>query len=114
MKIQNYGDLRNFKYEKEELLTWKAYDFGPGRLIPWKSLYAKHPGMTNVSLDEGQSFFNSEIRQLSKKNYQDPKITVDSDNQPSLFVLKNGVAMTPSLLQILSFTWTLACMISKQ
>ena len=42
--------------------------------------------MTNISLDEGQSFFNSEIRQLSKKNYQDPKITVDSDNQPSLFV----------------------------
>lgn len=71
VKIQNFGDLHNFKYEKEGLLTWKAYDVGPGKLTPWESLYVKYQKTANVSLDEGQSFFSSETRQLSNKNDQE-------------------------------------------
>lgn len=87
-KIKYFSEFHNFKYEKKGLLTWKAYDIGPGKLIPWKSLYVKHQGATNISLQEGQGFFiTSEMRQLPvNEDQENPKNAIDSDDQPSLFV----------------------------
>ncbi|CAB4031812.1 Hypothetical predicted protein [Paramuricea clavata] len=88
LKIKIFSDLHKFQYEKEGLRTWRAYDVGPGKLIQWKFVYVKHQGTTNISLDEGHSFFKfSETRQLSLKNDQEtPENTIDNDNQPPLFV----------------------------
>lgn len=82
-KIKYFSELHNFKYEEKGVRTWKSYDIGLGKVIPWESLYVEHQGPTNISLQEGQAFFNtSETRKLSVSKDQENK----SEDQPSLFV----------------------------
>ena len=37
-KIEGISTLNNFGYEESGLVTWKAYNIGKGRVIPWSSL----------------------------------------------------------------------------
>ena len=88
LKIKYFSNLHNFRYEKAGLRTWKAYDIGPGKLIPWKSVYVKHQGPTNVSIQEGEGFFTTcKTRELSRsKGKERSTVQDDVEDQPSLFV----------------------------
>lgn len=41
-KIEGVSTLNNFSYEKRGLVTWRAYDIGDGKVIPWSSLKGKY------------------------------------------------------------------------
>ena len=56
-KIKQFSELYNFRYEESDIRVWKAYAVWVGRLIPWKSLYIRHQGCTNISLMEGKLRF---------------------------------------------------------
>ncbi|KAL9958399.1 hypothetical protein ACROYT_G035406 [Oculina patagonica] len=87
-KIDRISGLHNFKYEESGLRTWKAHAIGPGKLIPWQSLYIEHQGPTKISLCEGKSFFEStEVRELPTKK-QNTKQTqeTETDEESSMFV----------------------------
>ena len=87
-KIKQFSELYNFRYEESDIRVWKAYAVWVGRLIPWKYLYIRHQGCTNISLMEGKGFFtNTEIRDFHRpRNCQTSKDDVEIDDQPSMFV----------------------------
>ena len=86
-KLQHFSELHNFRYEVSGLRTWKAYAVGPGKLIPWKSVCIKHQGPTNMSLCEGQGFFeNTEARELPPKKQNVKQVETEDDDQASMFV----------------------------
>ena len=88
-KIKQFSELYNFRYEESDIRVWKAYAVWVGRLIPWKSLYIRHQGCTNISLMEGKLrfFTNTEIRDLHRpRKCQVSKDDVKIDHQPSMFV----------------------------
>ncbi|KAK3728256.1 hypothetical protein QZH41_006730 [Actinostola sp. cb2023] len=71
-KITRFSELHNFRYENSGLRVWKAYAVGIGKLIPWQSLYVRHQGPTNLSMNEGQGFFEStQMRKLPIKKHQE-------------------------------------------
>jgi len=71
-KITRFSELHNFRYENSGLRVWKAYAVGIGKLIPWQSLYVRHQGPTNLSLNEGQGFFEStQMRKLPIKKHHE-------------------------------------------
>ena len=86
-KIKHFSELHNFCYEESGLRVWRAYAVGPGKLIPWQSLYVKHQGPTNILLEGGQEFFDSnEIRELPARKRDGNKEETENDGQASMFV----------------------------
>ena len=86
-KIKHFSEYHNFQYDEIGLWVWKAYAVGPGKLIPWQSLYSKHQGPTNISQKEGQEFFEStEIRELPTKKCQVIKEETEDDGETLMFV----------------------------
>ena len=86
-KIQRFSELHNFSYEESGLRVWKAHAVGPGKLIPWQSLYIQCQGPTNMSLCEGQGFFEStEIRELPTKKQNVEQAETENDVQSAMFV----------------------------
>ena len=76
-KIKQFSELYNFRYEESDIRVWKAYTVGVGRLIPWKSLYIRHQGCTNISLMEGKDSSPTQIkRPSSPKNVKQVKKTL--------------------------------------
>jgi Arf-GAP/Rho-GAP domain/ANK repeat/PH domain-containing protein 3 len=75
------------------LRVFKAHGIGPGKLIPWKSLFIKHQGPTNISLVEGHEFFKNVERKLPIRhtgaNVKESES--ESDLEPSMFLCpENG------------------------
>ncbi len=56
-KIEYFSELHNFKFESKGLRIWRAYGIGKGRVEPWNSLYVRHQGSTNLSIQEEDNFF---------------------------------------------------------
>lgn len=82
-KRKHFSELHNFRYEESGLRAWKAYAVGPRRLIAWQSLYVKHQGPTNVSLNEGQGFFETtETRELPTRKL----LVTENDALAPMFV----------------------------
>ena len=67
-KIECFSELHNFKYESKGLRIWRVYGIGKGRVEPWNSLYVRHQGSTDLSI-QGEDFFEGVQRSLhpSKK-----------------------------------------------
>ena len=41
-KIQQFSAMHDFSYQHDGLRVWKAFQIGPGKLIPWDEIYIKH------------------------------------------------------------------------
>ena len=47
-KIPNYSSLHNFKFTREGLHVWKAFNVGHGKFIPWKDIIIYPQTKTNL------------------------------------------------------------------
>ena len=47
-KIDGLSKLHNFKHDEKGLRIWKAYDIGPGKLIPFDDLVVKQQDATGL------------------------------------------------------------------
>ena len=38
-KLQQFSAMHDFSYQQDGLRVWKAFQVGPGKLIPWDEIY---------------------------------------------------------------------------
>lgn len=46
--IEGFSSYRNFAYETDRVRVWKSYGIGPGKLIPYDSLFKRHQSSTDL------------------------------------------------------------------
>ena len=51
-KLQQFSAMRDFSYQQDGLRVWKAFEIGPGKLIPWYTIYIKHQGATDLTTEQ--------------------------------------------------------------
>lgn len=51
-KLQQFSAMHNFLYQQDGLIVWKAFQVGPGKLIPWDEIYIKHQGGTDLTTEQ--------------------------------------------------------------
>ena len=54
-KFQQFSAMHDFSYQQDGLRVWKAFQVGPGKLIPWDEIYMKHQGTTDL-ITEHENF----------------------------------------------------------
>lgn len=63
-RISNFSAFHNFSYEAEGVRVSKAYEIGPGKLIPWSQLNVQGQGPILVKEVSDQGFFAVTPRQM--------------------------------------------------
>ena len=56
-KIDGFSKLHNFTYDDKGLRVWRAYDIGPGKLIPFDDVVVEHQEATGLIVQENGDFF---------------------------------------------------------
>ena len=56
-KIDGFSKLHNFTYDDKGLRVWRAYDIGPGKLIPFDDVVVEHQEVTGLIVQENGDFF---------------------------------------------------------
>ena len=79
-KITNFSSYHNFKYEKDGIRVWKAFEIGEGKKVHDKSIYVHHQGKTQMEVKEQFPDINS-VRQTTLKK----ESTVDGAESEGLF-----------------------------
>ena len=51
-KLQQFSAMHDFSYQQDGLRVWKAFQVGPGKLIPWDEIYMKHQGTTDLITEQ--------------------------------------------------------------
>ena len=53
-KIQQISTMHDFRlsYQQDGLRVWKAFQIGPGKLIPRDEIYIKHQGATDLTTEQ--------------------------------------------------------------
>ena len=92
-RISNFSAFHNFSYAADGVRISKAYEIGPGKLIPWSQLNVQGQGLIYVNEVSEQGFFAVTPRRM--------KLSVgeiqDSEKEAALFESK-GLAV-PTFLQ---------------
>ena len=70
-KIHGFSKLHNFKYDEKGLRVWKAYDIGPGKLIPFDDLVVKQQDSTGLIVLESGDFFT--MRNTRRLRFSTPE-----------------------------------------
>ena len=85
-RIPNFSAFHNFCYKAEGIRVSKAYEIGPGKLIPWSQLNVQNQGPVSVREVSEQGFFPVTSRQmrLSHRENQDS----ESEEERALFECK--------------------------
>ena len=80
-KIEGISAFHNFKYEESGLRMWKAFGVGPGKLLPWSSIYRHNQSDTYLKICTGYGFFpfSSRVVKSKSKNF----LITESTNQSS-------------------------------
>ena len=60
-KIQQFSALHDFSYQQDGLRVWKAFQIGPGKLIPWDEIYIKHQGATDLTTEQENFGFTPRV-----------------------------------------------------
>ena len=60
-KIQQFSAMHDFSYQQDGLRVWKAFQIGPGKLIPWDEIYIKHQGATDLTTEQENFGFTPRV-----------------------------------------------------
>ena len=55
-KIHGFSKLHNFTYDDKGLRVWRAYDIGPGKLIPFGDVVVEQQEVTALIVQENGDF----------------------------------------------------------
>lgn len=58
-KVQQFSAMHDFSYQPSGLRVWKAFQVGPGKLIPWDDIYVVHQRATELLIEEENFDFTS-------------------------------------------------------
>ena len=64
--IEGFSSYHNFAYETGGVRVWKSYGIGPGKLIPYDSLFKRHQSSTDLVIVEPEDFFPFKDTRLYK------------------------------------------------
>ena len=60
-KFQQFSAMHDFSYQQDGLRVWKAFQVGPGKLIPWDEIYMKHQGTTDLITEQENFGFTPRV-----------------------------------------------------
>ena len=60
-KLQQFSAMHDFSYQQDGLRVWKAFEIGPGKLIPWDTIYIKHQGATDLTTEQENFGFTPRV-----------------------------------------------------
>ena len=60
-KLQQFSAMHDFSYQQDGLRVWKAFQVGPGKLIPWDEIYIKHQGATDLITEQENFGFTPRV-----------------------------------------------------
>ena len=60
-KLQQFSAVHDFSYKQDGLRVWKAFQVGPGKLIPWDEIYIKHEGATDLITEQENFGFTPRV-----------------------------------------------------
>ncbi|KAL9960337.1 hypothetical protein ACROYT_G033784 [Oculina patagonica] len=83
-RVSNFSSFHNFSYEAEGVRVSKAYEIGPGKLIPWSQLNVQRQGPILVREVNEQGFFAVTPRQMKLSLCE----TQESEKEAALFECK--------------------------
>ena len=78
-KLRQFSAMHSFSYETGGLRVWKAFQVGPGKLIPWNDIYVSHQSAADLMIEEGNFAF---VRRKIHENSRDSGDTESSDEAP--------------------------------
>ena len=84
-KIDSLSKLHNFTWDDKGLRLWRAYDIGPGKLIPFDDVVVEQEEATGLIVQENGDFFT--MRNARHLNVSTPEIndTEDPSEEGHLF-----------------------------
>lgn len=56
-EIDSFSKLHNFMWDNKGLRVWRAYDIGPGKLIPFDDVVVQQQEATGLIVQENGNFF---------------------------------------------------------
>lgn len=65
-KLHQFSTMHDFRYEIGGLRVWKAFQVGPGKLIPWNDIYVSHQSATELIIEGNFVFVPKAIRESSR------------------------------------------------
>ena len=71
-KINGFSKLHNFTWDDKGLRVWRAYDIGPGKLIPFDDVVVQHEEATGFIVQENGDFFT--MRNARHLNVSTPEM----------------------------------------
>ncbi|KAK3747345.1 hypothetical protein QZH41_007276 [Actinostola sp. cb2023] len=80
-KLQGMSAFHNFVYEKNDLRVWKAFGVGPGKVVPWKSIYHRNQSETRLEICENYGFFPPSPRRIKT----DSRVSEDPIPEATVF-----------------------------
>lgn len=83
-RISNFSAFHNFSYGAEGVRVSKAYEIGPGKLIPWSQLNVQGQGPIYVNEVSEQGFFAVTPRRMKPSVCE----IQDSEKETALFECK--------------------------
>ena len=78
-KLHQFSAMHSFPYETGGLRVCKAFQVGPGKLVPWNDIYVSHQSATDLMSEKGNFAF---ARQKIHENSRDSGDTEGSDEAP--------------------------------
>ena len=90
-KLHQFSAMHSFSYETGGLRVWKAFQVGPGKLIPWNEIYVSHQSATDLMIKEGNFAF---VRRKTHENSRGSDDTESSDETPVFQCSHPGCART--------------------
>ena len=60
-KIQQFSTMHDFTFQQDGLKVWKAFQIGPGKVIPWDEIYIKHQGATDLTTEQENFGFTPRV-----------------------------------------------------
>ena len=53
--------MHDFSFQQDGLRVWKAFQIGPGKLMPWDEIYIKHQGATDFTTEQENFGFTPRV-----------------------------------------------------
>ena len=77
-KLDGFSKFHNFTYDDKGVRVWRAYDIGPGKLIPFYDVVVQQQEATGLIVQENGDFFT--MRNAHHLHVSTPEINVTEDS----------------------------------
>ena len=69
--------MHDFSFQQDGLRVWKAFQIGPGKLIPLDEIYIKHQGATDLTTEQENFGFTPRVTHGSVHDNGDAESSSD-------------------------------------